>query len=446
MKLSQRAKSLIYKYSNTIIIESFDIEEIVNEIEAIRNDSKLEGYIFRPAFAETVEFKEYTDADWFAIYDQWSISFGWSNTFENITKEAPNKVLEAYYVDMDTEPFTPLITEENTPKVERIEFVENLIKSFMEAKSVLNSHQMEIIASMPADILIKAYRNSTITIREIRTAVVSKILEKDKRFKPFDNIADIIPLLVEIYSIKNTYNGKKIDKSVLNNVKIRVPRSMKRKVIEVLVRDYKKNIAIDNFKKYQSFWKRVLRQILIDNSFDKTVVQYPEFKEIHSLVYSSIKTNNSKIEAFRKNGLLKEAFELEMKNVGQMLRNIMFYLRYQKGDNYARKADIKRIMPTPVRTDIGEIINSSEFADVLMKANPKLLSQVKTLIGSEGSNKDREMKMMNNVWFIMKHLLNRLLMNGKTKFLCLLKMLIKRLRLKKIELLEKYIYQSILKT
>lgn len=398
--MTNNLKELIYKYNNIIVTESETVESIVNEIEAIRQGSSIDGYIFRPAFANSVEFTEYTNEDYYAIYAQWSLSFGWSGIFELFTGDNPEDILNNYLSESMVSKFEPLITEEKAPIVKRIDYLPELTKTLMESKTVLTSHQKDILINMPIEMLKRVYNEANITIREIRTLVVTEILKIDKTFNPFNTISDIIPILIENYSIKNTFvleAGEMLNKKILKEVKIKVPTSIRRKVLETLKANYKTTTAKENFKKYQDFWKKVLRQVLISNSFEKTVNQYPEIKDIYELIYSNISTTKTKVEAYKKQGLLEEAFTVEMNNMGNLFRSILFYLRNEKGSTYPIKMDNK---PTEkqikVQTDISNIIKTKEFKDALTKTNPKLLLQVKALLNDVKYSKPQLLKVCNN--------------------------------------------------
>jgi len=479
MILSETLKQFIYKYNNTIIIESNEINTIFNEIESIRSNSTLVGYIFRPGFASSIRFKDYTNADYMAIYAQWSISFGWSDIYENITGNPAQELLENYLKDSNNENISPLITEEKTPIIKRIDYVKTLAKDLAKSKSVLTSHQKDILNNVPTNILKEVYLNSKITIRENRVLLVSKILEKDIAFNPFINTSDIIPILIEnfsvktlsrqslndcqisikdIYDVKNedirskelvekelnaqsgflkessegtyevgkpisSYSTKALNKEILSTIKIKLPTSMKRKVLLTLEKNFYNIDMKSNFKKYQGFWKKVLKQILIKNSFEKTVKQYPLFKDIHEIIYSNIETERTIIEKLKKDGLLEEAFKFEMNNAGSLFRNILFYLRNEVGMSYPKKdkntivldyeepmnnIELLNVFQTigikgskgnalksVVKTDINKLLKSELFKKFLLGVNPKLLLQVKALLQDEKYYKDCNFKVYN---------------------------------------------------
>jgi len=415
--MTQKLQELIYQYNGTIVVQGKTVEDVFKEIESVRNASSLEGFIFRPNFASSVEFNEYTDEDYYAIYAQWSITFGWSGLFELFTNDNPVGVLDRYFASRKFDSLEPLITEEVVPTVKSKDYLFELANSLASSKSVLTSHQKDILKNMPVEVLKSVYETDNISIRETRTIIVSEIMKQDGDFNPFKSIADIIPILIENYSIKDTFllpEGKALNKTFLKQVKIKLPTSIKRKIIKTLILGYKTKAGIENIKKYQDFWKKVLRQSLIKNSFDKTVKDYPEFKEIHKLVYSNISTDRTVIEAFRKNGMLAEAFKIEMKNPGSMVRNILFYLRNKVGDTYPTKIsnkvkermntiEIKTGIPVQekgkvkVKTDISVILDSEEFYNVLVNTNSKLLLQLKSLLKDKRNYEDRTSKKMNNV-------------------------------------------------
>jgi hypothetical protein len=79
---------------------------------------------------------------------------------------------------------------------------------------------------------------------------------------------------------------------------------------------------------------------------------------------------------------LAEAFLIEMENVGEMIRNISFYLRNKTGMTYPTKID-ETPTKIKVKTDILNIIKSDKFFNVLLTANPKLLLQLKSILNDK---------------------------------------------------------------
>lgn len=399
MNLSQELKQLIYQYNGSIIIESRDIGTIFKEIESIRNNSKIEGYIFRPGFADSIDFKSYTVDDYMAIYAQWSLSFGWSDLFEEITETNPQTLLDNYLKDSVFKNISPLITEEKTPVVKDFEYFKNLIKSFVESKIPLTFHQSEILKNTPFYVLKEIYYESDISVKDIRVLLVS-ILLNDKTFNPFKYVKDIIPVLVENFAVKKPVDFI-MNKECLRDVKVKMPNHIKRFALETLSAQYLTIPAEENFKKYQDFWKKVFRQLMI-KGYKHTVKLYPAYENIHGLLYSKISSVNTEIEAYKKKGFLAEAFELEMKNPGSLIRNILFYLRNPIGRIYPDKIppkflnrDFSDKKKVSVQTDINDILYSDRFKEFLVKVNPKLLLQLKGLLSDERIYNSRGFKVIN---------------------------------------------------
>lgn len=429
--MKRKLQDLIYKYNSTIVTDAKTPKKIVEDIEAVRSGSSLTGFIFRPAFASDVEFNEYTEEDWMAIFAQWSVTFGWTHIYEVCTDDNPKDVLSDYFASREFDSIDPLITEEKRPVVKTKKYLLELTKLLIGSKAVLTDHQKNILVNMPTKVLKKAYEDTIIPIRETRTFVVSRMLEKDSSFNPFRSISDIVPILIENYAVKGTYEDTEVmlNKTILAKVKVKLPTSMKRKVITTLISGYKNEYGIAELKKYQDFFKKLLRQVAISNSLEKTISQYPEFKNVLGLVYSKIKTNRTAIEAYRKKGLLEEAFLLEMRNPGSMVRNILFYLRNEVGDTYPTKESTKKndgfMNPiyvdrktldthiatvgmgnmdgkkVRVKTDISHIIETDDFFNVLLSANPKLLIQLKSLLNTTKYHKEQESKTVNknNIYY-----------------------------------------------
>ena len=382
MRLSNNLKKLIFGYNDIILVNTkSSVEDLFKEIEIIRNSLTIEGWLFRPNFANGVEFKEYTNEDYKAIYAQWSISFGWSNIYSVITGTNPEDILSEYRKNYDKD-ITPVFTESREPIIEDNKYIYTIATDIISSKSVLTNNQKEIITALPTLVKIYLFEKVNISIRENKALLVKSIMKKNKDFNPFLSIDDIIPLSIALYNIGEEISI--INKTNLREVKLRIPTSAKRKILNSLSSfDFSSNRVKANIKKYQSFWKAILREIRISGSVEKTISQYPIYADFKNLVYSNIETNNSKIEAFKIKGLLAEAFEIEMENVGSMLRNISFYLRNPIGEIYPTKEDKNVIIKTKVKSDILMAIKSDRFYNILRNANPRLLLQLKGILTDE---------------------------------------------------------------
>jgi hypothetical protein len=388
--MTSTLQSLIYDYNNTIVVESTSVDGIFREIEAVRNNSSIDGYIFRPDFASNVEFKEYTDSDYMAIYAQWSLSFGWDDIFEFYTGNNPKNILDDYLKVSPLDSISPLIFEDKAPVVKQLCYLEELTSLFLSSKTVLNSLQKSILENMDIDILKKVFDTiDNIPIHDNKYFVLSLLMDVYDDINPFQEIKDIIPVIIKKYPKKGYYphpDNEMITSSSLKKIKIKLPTRIKRMIIEKLISeldDLKSEVPSankDNIKKYNTFWKNLLREISIRNSFKKTIQQYPEFIEIYHIISSKkIRTFKSPVEIYRKNGDLKNAFLSDMKNPGALFRNILFYLRNKKGDLYPVKVGSEPTQ-TPIKTDVTDVLNSKEFKKFLLKVNPKLLLQVEGLL------------------------------------------------------------------
>lgn len=378
MKLTQKLRKLVYGYSNIILVDFNSIEDVFKEIEIMRSLSTIEGWIFRPNFAKGTEFVEYSVADYQAIYAQWSMSFGWADKYELLTGKKSKDVLSEYKKDYDKD-LTPLFTKsEKETTVESIDYIYTIANDIASSKTVLTENQKEILLAMPNKVKLFVFKNTRFFIRETKVLLVKAIMSKDSSFNPFDKVEDIVPLTVSLYNRNGSVEGR-LTTNTLRDVKVRIPTSVKRMIIETLVSGYETNNALVNFKKYQSFWKALLREFVI-GSFSKTVVKYPFFFDVHALVHSNIKTPKSKIEKLRKSGLLEEAFILEMENIGEMIRSISFYLRNKKGSIYPKKSGSITSNKITVVSDISKVIKSDKFLKVLSNASPKLLLQLQGIL------------------------------------------------------------------
>jgi len=405
---------LIYGMTNTIVIESTGPKEVVTEIEAVRSSMAIEGFIFRPGFANTTELTDYTEADWAAMYAQYSLTYGWSTLYTARTGNNPVTVLDAYFTDLGNI-FSPLEVAPKAYYVAEPVFYEKVLTDIAESKIVLRTHQIEILNLMPIEILAKIYENVVFTIIETRILFLKRLITEGKEIAAFTTPEEIVKFVIAVFP-KNTepYTGQ-VTNDILKAIEVKIPTSM-RKVIVRSIQKMSYFKAIRGMKKNKNFWKRLFKQ-LAWQSEEKMIAtaRFQNYLDIKGTVFNeTIITPRSDIEQYRREGNLETAFIVEMKNTGGMLRNLMSYLRYPIGSTYAKKVSMapdakehgiamyfnkkvqEEVRATVVHSDITNVLASDEFMKCLTQANSKLLWQVLTLLQDKKNTVPKSVRVVND--------------------------------------------------
>lgn len=390
-KSTLELRRLIYGMINTIIVTATDPKEAIEEIETIRSSMTIEGFIFRPGFANTTELTEYTPEDWAAMYAQYAITYGWSGRYQTLTGMAPKDVLDVYFADLNNV-FSEVVTGTKQYNVGGAEVYSEVMDSLVNSKIVLRAHQIEILNLLPIAVLERAYKNGKFVIKETEILVMKRLAEAGSAEMRFTDPSQIVKFVIAVYPKTTEPFTGQVTNNILKGIEIKIPTSMRKKIVRDIEKmNYKK--ATVAMKHNLSFWKRLFKQ-LAWTSEDKMVASghFPNYLDIKGIVYNeTIKTNNTLIEELKRNGYLQAAFLAEMHNPGQMLRSLFFYLRYPVGSQYAKKlskvaetgiaAYFDKVSNTAtVLTDIRGVLESKVFVETLMKSNSKILWQLLSMI------------------------------------------------------------------
>ena len=393
-KSTLELRRLIYGMINTIIVTAIDPKEAIEEIEMVRSSMAIDGFIFRPGFANTTELTEYTSEDWAAMYAQYAMTYGWSGRYQTMTGNTPNDVLDTYFADLNNI-FSEVVTGTKQYNIAGAELYSEVMDSFVASKIVLRAHQIEILNLLPIAVLEKAYKNGKFVIKETEILVMKRLAEAGSVEMKFTDPAQIVKFVIAVYPKTTQPFTGQVTNNILKGIEVKIPTSMRKKIVRDIEKmNYKK--AIVAMKRNLNFWKRLFKQ-LAWTSEDKMIASghFPNYLDIKGTVFNeTIETNNTLIEEAKRKGHLQAAFLLEMNNPGQMLRSLFFYLRYPVGSQYAKKlsksADTgiatyfdKVSNTATVLTDIRGVLEGDAFKDTLMKANAKILWQLLSMIDDQ---------------------------------------------------------------
>jgi hypothetical protein len=402
----------IYGTTNTIVVDVINYS-MLEQIELIRSTMQLDGFIFRPKFANEVALTDYTDEDWEAMYAQYSLTYGWENDYRTFFSMDPKEVLDNYFATA-TEPVIDVTkinnSEDNKFNIKDTTYYKTVLTDIAQSKTVLRDQQLKILELMPIHVIIDVFSTVKIEIKETEIQFMRRLM-KDKTSFSFSEPDQIVRFIVAVYRSNGEPLLGQINKTDLKDVKVKIPTSVKKKILEDL-NNMNKTYTLKKMHKYKNFWKRLFKQ-LAWTSEEKLRKRYQNAMLIKKLLFENnyIKAN-TKLEMFKAQGNLEDALKEEMKNPGQMLRNLLFYLRYKKDDTFAKKTkkelsdfsvgnyfDNNKISKTNhiIKKDAKSILKSEDFYNALKKTNVKLLFQILTMLKDDKWNKTIEKRFVNKI-------------------------------------------------
>ena len=386
-------RRLIYGMKNTIVLEGATPEAMVNEIEAVRSSVAIEGFIFRPSFANTTELTDYTTEDWDAMLAQYSLTYGWADRYMGMTGIRPEEVLDGYFADINNV-FTPEAIAKKAFFTEGTTYYRTMLQEIADSKIVLRTHQIEILNLMPIELIKSVYDATKFTIKETQILFMKRLVLETGTAVKFSSPTEIVRFVIAVFP-KNTesYTGQ-VTNNILAGIDVKIPTSARKKIVRAIEKMDHTHATMD-MKKHKQFWKRLFKQLAWQSEAKMVEsLHFQNYLDIKGTLYNeTIETPNSYIAAARKAGDLEAAFYKEYENPGQLVRNLLSYLRYPTGTSFAHRQgaihaetgiskyfEERGVTGTVAITDISTNLSSQEFMDAMMQVNPKLLWQVLTML------------------------------------------------------------------
>lgn len=401
---------LIYGMTGIMPLLETEYKSMIEEMEMIRSSVALEGFILRPAFSQSKELTSYTNQDWEMMFNQYAVMFGFSCYNESGLKSVRTRLSE--YKIANSVSYNAAQTDEPNfdVRLDGMNYINEILLDIANSKIVLREHQIQIINESPVEALANAWEKCDFVIKESEILFAQALIKKGSNIEVFSSVDQIVRFVVSAYQTNENRIEGQLNTSKLSQVRLKIPTSVRKRIIKRLNSGSPEFDAIQG-KKYQAFIKTLIKQCMW-MPMKQTKKRFPNFAKFSDCIYRTIPTVRTEIEELKRAGKLKEAFDLEMKNPGDAIRNLLFYLRYRKGETFATKnrpnaakrdTEIlnktldnalrktksvikKKILKSEfsqvdkVETSAVDTILSDEFYKMLQKCNNKLLWQIVTLL------------------------------------------------------------------
>ena len=384
-----KLQQLIYGMTGTIPVACLTPRGMLTEIMAVKEATKLEGYIFRPSFAVSKELTDFSNDDWLAMLAQYSVTYGWATDFQDMMNLSPLDVLTGYQKKASFEVhLTPSLLEEPI-KVVPSTFIKGFIKDILESPTVLRKNQIDCLKVCPTEILEEQFMSSNIIIKETEAIVAVVLVKRGSNIDIFRDIDQIVRFLAYSYDLDG-----KLSRELLKNFNLRISTKNRKYLLDV-IEGFDVQTTLQRMKKYTQFHKRLLKQLTWTTKA-KMLERYPKVMEIKYQLYNrTTSTNATIIQKYQRNGDYRKAFIQETIDIGQLLRNILQYLRYSAGSIVASKTN--KNSSNIVVYDIRDSVCQKVFKRALKKANKKLIHQVLLLIEEYQDKPEVYLRYVNNV-------------------------------------------------
>jgi len=379
------AKELLnygYTISNLTDMKTLPADALNGFINTFKPETKS-GYILRKGFADSKKFKDYSDEEWRVIFAQYSLTYGWSNEYQDFFG-SPAAAVISEYNDEDVSTIEQIMNDSKVIKIGFRKDTVALIREIMESKTVLRTHQKKTLEVCPADVLVDAWKKANITIRETYIKVVKQLSTTGIKGL-FKTPTDVLRYILMVYA-HHPFEGQ-ITKPDLSDRKVKIPTSARKWLMDELDNMASSRVICEDMFKYESYWKLMHRYLRYGKA--KSARQrFPIYHKAIDLLYDGDRswTFNGRYSAALEAGDYATALNVTRERPGFLLRNMMNFLRYPEGTKIAqvaptssRKASFDPSVKPTVKTVIRSNINwfySDEFIALIKRSNTKLAFQL----------------------------------------------------------------------
>ena len=333
------------------------------------NPEKKAGYILRKTFANKQSLQPYTPQEWMAILAQYSMTYGWVDTFEELVGEAAYKVYGDYMGDKDE--IYQILEEAKDIRIGWRENVVDLIQEILESKTVLRTHQRKTIEACPVDVLEDAFADAKITINETRNLAIRNL--RGHVSGVFKYPTDVLRYIISVYA-DEPFEGQ-ITKPDLKFRHIHIPTSDRKFLLNELNHMGNAKRMCEDMFTFDTYWK-IIGRYLRYGKMATSRKRYPVWHQALDLLYENDRswTFNGRYSAALEANDYAAALDIARERSGFLLRNMLMFLRYPKGTEiattvYGKTAD-------KVKTDNIAYFTGPEFRKFIKASNPKLSMQL----------------------------------------------------------------------
>ena len=405
--IETEAKQLLdhgYTISNLMDLKSLTPEQVADFYTSFKPEVKS-GYILRKGFADSKEFKEYSEEEWRVIFAQYSITYGWTGEYRHNFGDNAHDVIDAYNTEQVTNIQRIMEHSKTITVIFRADTVK-LIREIMESPVVLRAHQIKTLEACPSDVLVDAWGKANITIRETLIKIIQQ-LSKTGIKGLFKFPTDVLRYIIAAYA-HTPFEGQ-ITKPDLKDRKVKIPTSARKWLMGELDSMGNAQYICEDMFTYEAYWKLMHRYL----RFGKAVNARKRFVNYHKaidLLYDGDRswTFNGRYSVALSNLDYAKALDVAKERPGFMMRNLMNFLRYPTGTEVAKAETVRSGAPSlnpmatkpgngKVLTDNIDFFGSIDFSALISNSNSKLAFQLLEQLGGKAIRRDQSIRVVQGI-------------------------------------------------
>ena len=250
-----------YKINNMNLLFKLspsNFNEFKEELFTLFNEVKIEGFIFRKSFADSLELKDYTNEEWKVMFAQYSLTYSWVDDFTEIFDENPEQLIKDYFKANKISEIKTA-TKEFLVSFDMEKDLQIIATDILNSKTVLREQQISVLNEIPIGIVKKALEDANIRIKEIEI-MIAMMLVKSCESIPislFTDVDQIVRIVAMIFSGDSEL--KQLTKKELMDLKIKLPTSIKKTITKALNKMEDIDYTVEKMFKYYGFWKNLGR-------------------------------------------------------------------------------------------------------------------------------------------------------------------------------------------
>jgi len=378
------AKQLLdhgYTISNLIDLKSLTPEQVAEFYTSFKPETKS-GWILRKGFADSKEFKEYSEEEWRVIFAQYSLTYGWSDTYQRHYGNVATDVISAYNNEYVAK-IEQIMHDSKTITVGFRKDIVKLIAEILQSPVVLRTHQIKTIEACPQDVLLDAFVRGPITIRETLIKVI-QLLRTSGATGLFRFPTDVLRYILAVHA-REPFQGQ-ITKPDLKERKVTIPTKDRKFLLKELDAMGTARFICEDMFTYESYWKLMHRYLRYGKAVNARK-RFPNYHTAIDLLYTGDRswTFNGRYSGALANLDYAMALAIAKERTGFLMRNYMNFLRYPTGTKVAQaqKDTVASLSPIDVAyagdvilTDNINYFYTTEFANTIAGSNTKLAFQL----------------------------------------------------------------------
>jgi len=219
-----------YKINNMNLLFKLspsNFNEFKEELFTLFNEVKIEGFIFRKSFADSIELKDYTNEEWKVMFAQYSLTYSWVDDFTEIFDENPEQLIKDYFKANKISEIKTA-TKEFLVSFDMEKDLQIIATDILNSKTVLREQQISVLNEIPIGIVKKALEDANIRIKEIEIMIAMMLIKSCESIpiSLFTDVDQIVRIVAMIFSGDSEL--KQLTKKELMDLKIKLPTSIKK--------------------------------------------------------------------------------------------------------------------------------------------------------------------------------------------------------------------------